>query len=202
MNCPKCGFINVNGAKYCRNCGQPLNNYQNNQYNNPPQYYNNQQNDNKTILIICITVIIIAAIIAGTFLLLSNNNENLITTNENQNNEYNLTKLNVNQVSFYLDGNPNTGIPATINVGKEHTGENMEVVTTYSRDGTNLNHPSAYENHVVDKYGNIIITEYAPIPKYPDYCLIEIRYNNQVFQYGCDMDKYKGSQTCTPKIIK
>ena len=57
------------------------------------------------------------------------------------------------------------GIPATVNVGKEYSGQSMEIMTTYSRDGSNLNNPSSYENHIVDDEGNIQITEFAPIPK-------------------------------------
>ncbi|MBR0472842.1 MAG: zinc ribbon domain-containing protein [Methanosphaera sp.] len=199
MICPNCGLENVEGAKFCRSCGHPLNNYQNNGFNNYTQPIPTQKNkNNTTILILCITIIILTAIIAGTYLFLLNNNE---ATPNNQANEINIPQLNVSSASFYLDGNPNTGIPATITVGKEHAGENMEVITTYSRDGTNLNSPSGYENHVVDEDGNIKITEYAPIPKYPDYCKIEIRYKNNVYQYGCDMGKHKGSQTSTPRPI-
>lgn len=202
MNCPNCGFVNVSGARYCRKCGHPLNNMMDNGFNGQPQYYPKQANDNKNVVIICITLIVIVAIVMGTFFFLSNNNEKTVIAGEGQSIENNITHLNVSQVSFYLDGNPNTGIPATINVGKEHSGESMGVVTVYSRDGSKLNNPSSYENHVVDDDGNIVITEYAPIPKYPDYCSIEIRYNNQVFKYGCDMGKYKGSQTSIPKVIE
>lgn len=203
MICPKCGFDNLPEAKYCRNCGNSLNNNVNYGYNDSTQVYQTPQKNNNNLLIIGITVIVIALILAGTYLFISNNDNNMFSQENSDNSEVNINtpELKVSTVSFYLDGNPNTGIPATINVGKEHTGESMEVITTYSRDGTNLNNPSSYETHVVDEDGNIIITEYAPIPKYPDYCRIEIRYNNQVYKYGCDMGKYKGSQSSVPYNI-
>ncbi len=109
--------------------------------------------------------------------------------------------LKVNTATFYLDGNPNTGITTTINVGKEHTGESMGVMTTFSRDGSNMNSPSSYEYCIVNDEGNIVFTDYTPIPKYPDYCVIGISYNNQAYRYACDMGKHKGSQTSVPREI-
>ena len=194
MICNNCGFDNMENSKFCQKCGNPLN-YQNINKNSMYSPGKDNHSSNNTVLIICATLIIIVAIIAGTFLFL-NNNGNADLTNDNQ--ITNNAVLNVNTASFYLDGNPNSGIPATVNVGKEYSGQNMEIMTTYSRDGSNLNNPSSYENHIVDDEGNIQITEFAPIPRYPDYCLIEIRYNNQTYKFGCNMEKRKGSQTSVP----
>ena len=203
MFCSKCGFDNKDSAQFCKKCGEPLSVHSNNMKYNPSSgtgKYHSSKN-NKNLIIVCLTIIILVAIIAGTLFLnytqsrdLSNNNTNNQVTNSTNIN----TELHVNNALFYLDGNPNSGIPATINVGKEYSGQSMEIMTTYSRDGSKLNNPSSYENHIVDNDGNIQITEYAPISKYPDYCLIEIRYKNQIYQFGCDMTKSKGSQTCVP----
>lgn len=201
MICNNCGFDNRDDAKYCKKCGNSLVTY-NNGFNNT--YSQVEKNESSTkLIIISISIIIITLIIAGTVYLTMSNNEN-VNSNDNQNNQLvdTVKKVQVNTATFYLDGNPNTGITATINVGKEYTGENMEILTTYSRDGYNLNNPSTYENHKVDDEGNIVITVYDPIPKYPDYCNIKIKYNNQLYQFGCDMGKYKGSQTVVPKIIE
>ncbi|MBQ6220661.1 MAG: hypothetical protein IJJ47_13095, partial [Methanosphaera sp.] len=97
-------------------------------------------------------------------------------------------------------GNPNTGESATINVGKEHFNEDMEVKTTYSRDGVNFNNPD-YEYRTVDADGNISITDYTPMNKYPDYCLISIRYNDKVYQFECDIGKYNGTQSTVPRAL-
>lgn len=199
MFCKNCGFENKDGAKYCQRCGSQLGTSPN--IGNMNSFPTNSQpatSDNKNAIIIGITAIIILIILGGTFLLLSDEYEIPFLSGDN---DYEDTNLQVNTATFYLDGNPNSGIPATINVGKEHTGESMEVMTVYSRDGSNLNHPTDYETHVVDDDGNIVITEYSSIPRYPDYCLIEIRYNNNVFKYGCDMGKHKGSQTSVPREI-
>lgn len=204
--CSSCGFNNKETAKFCQKCGNPLNNNANQKnLNNYSQSNNsNQSKNNNNLLIICISVIIIVLILAGTFLLLFNNSDNLPLSNDNgQNNNGNgiVNDLKVNTASFYLDGNPNTGITTTIHVGKDHAGETMGVMTTFSRDGVNINNPSEYEQCVVDDEGDIVFTDYTPIPRYPDYCLIDISYKNDKYQFGCDMGKYKGSQTSVPQII-
>lgn len=204
MYCPRCGCENVEGAFYCKKCGCSLNNAPNNQ----PVYTPPQRNSSSTknLLIIAITVLIITLIVAGTLIILSdNNNDGSIINNiqksvsNNQSSDASDT-LNVNQVTFYSDGNPNTGESATINVGKEHFNEDMEVKTTYSRDGVNFNNPD-YEYRTVDADGNISITDYTPMNKYPDYCLISIRYNDKVYQFGCDIGKYKGTQSTVPRAL-
>lgn len=204
MYCPRCGCENVEGAFYCKKCGCSLNNAPNNQ----PVYTPPQRNSSSTknLLIIAITVLIITLIVAGTLIILSdNNNDGSIINNiqksvsNNQSSDASDT-LNVNQVTFYSDGNPNTGESATINVGKEHFNEDMEVKTTYSRDGVNFNNPD-YEYRTVDADGNISITDYTPMNKYPDYCLISIRYNDKVYQFECDIGKYKGTQSTVPRAL-
>ena len=197
MFCKFCGTENKDNDKFCKKCGNSL--IQDIREVNH-SLHNNNHSSNKNLIIICITILIIITIISGTILLYDY--ENVISSNiTNQNNQSINKELQVNNATFYLDGNPNTGITATINVGKEFTGENVEIMTTYSRDGSNLNNPSNYENHEVDTDGNIVITEYAPIPKYPDYCIIEIRHNNKLSKFGCNMGKYKGSQTSVPERL-
>ncbi|MBE6494400.1 MAG: zinc ribbon domain-containing protein [Methanosphaera stadtmanae] len=201
MICNNCGSNNRDGAKFCKKCGTSLVIYDNRSFNKSSQVKKNESSNK--VIIISISIILITLIIAGTVYFTMNNDGN-INSNDNQNNQSvdTVKKVQVNTATFYLDGNPNTGITATINVGKEYTGENIEILTTYSRDGYNLNNPSTYENHKVDDEGNIVITVYDPIPKYPDYCNIKIKYNNQIYQFGCDMGKYKGSQTVVPKMIE
>ena len=205
MFCSKCGFDNKDDARFCKKCGNQLNNQSINQ--NITELNKNQnleEKGNNKLLIVCISIILIVLIIAGTLFLLSNENGQKSLFNNNQSNnisENNHTELKVNTATFYLDGNPDTGVTATINVGKEFTNENIEVMTTYYRDGVNINSPSYYENHKVDDEGNFIITDYTPMPKYPDKCLIELKYNNQTFKFECDMGKYKGSQTSVPRVV-
>ncbi len=207
LYCSNCGFNNEEGARFCLKCGNSLTNAagQANQNTFSQQYPVNQsKKKNNNMTIIAVTVIVIALIIGGTLLLMSQNTDNMPLPKDNvQSGNGNgvVNDLKVNTATFYLDGNPNTGITTTIHVGKEHSGESMGVMTTFSRDGANINNPTEYESCVVDEEGDIVFTDYTPIPRYPDYCIIDIDYNNQRFQFGCQMGKYKGSQTSVPQII-
>ena len=205
MFCGNCGFENDDNANFCKKCGNSLNNF-----NNTPQSDSyiedtgdNSSSEKKNLIIISITILIILAIISGTIIFITNNNVDT-GSSENQNSAAPTTNrgLTVNTVSYYQDGNPNTGLTATINVGKEHTGENIDIKMTYSRDGSNLNNPSSFEKYNVDNDGNVIVTEYSAIPRYPDYCLIEIRYNNNDYKFGVEMGKYKGTQTNVPRLVE
>ena len=42
---------------------------------------------------------------------------------------------------------------------------------------------------------------FQPMNKYPDYCLISIRYNDKVYQFECDIGKYKGTQSTVPRAL-
>ncbi len=205
MFCRNCGFENEDNANFCKKCGTSLNNFNNTIQNDShiPETADNSSTEKKNLIIISITILIILAIISGTIIFITNNNVNT-GSSDNQNSAAPTASkgLTVNTASFYLDGNPNTGITATINVGKEHTGENIDIMTTYSRDGSKLNNPSSFEIHQVDSDGNVVITEYGAIPRYPDYCLIEIRYDNKNYKFGSDMGKYKGTQTNVPRVVE
>ncbi|RAP48673.1 MAG: hypothetical protein BZ135_00400 [Methanosphaera sp. rholeuAM6] len=163
--------------------------------------------DDKNVLIICVTIIICVLLIAGTLLLINKNNDVSFTkiinseSNDNKINVLSEEDFNVNSVTFYSDGNPNTGETATVNVGKEHSGETVDIITLYSRDGSQMNYPSTYETHTVDVDGNVMITDYTPMPKYPDYCRIEIIYNGNKHVYECDIAKHKGTQTAIPREL-
>lgn len=193
MFCPNCGFNNVEEARFCKKCGTQLN------PQNNIKYTNNSSSDNKNLIIICITVIVILCIVAGTYIMLSQNantGENLNTSMPIQN-----KSIRVNSVTFYSDGNPNTGETATINVGPEFSGEQIGVMTLYSRDGVRQNSPTSYEIHTVSVDGNVVITDYTPMPRYPGHCLIKIKYNDVIYQYECDIGTYKGTQTIVPEEI-
>ena len=202
MYCQNCGFNNVEEARICKKCGSPLN-----QTNNPNSTGNSSTN-NRNLIIICITILLILLIAVGTFIFTSNNVNNEENTQSNvpvENNNQNVSlenkSIKVNSVTFYSDGNPNTGETATINVGSEFSGEQIGVMTFYSRDGVSQNSPTSYEMHTVDADGNVVITDYTPMPRYPGHCLIKIKYNDVIYQYECDIGTYKGTQTIVPEEI-
>lgn len=180
--------------------------------------------EERNVMIICITIIIAVLIISGTFLLINSNdmnllnrlsndnNDNSFSNNENNGNNDNSannantetvdsTGISVKSVTFYSDGNPNTGETATINFGPEYSGKTVNVKTFYSRDGTRQNYPSSYEAHTIDSNGNIVVTDYTPMPKYPSNCVVEVNYNGYTSSYECDIGTYKGTQTAIPRRI-
>ena len=88
--CPNCGLENNDSAKFCKQCGNPLNagspikdNYVatgndptarvNNSVSSNSSNDSNSKSDNKNLIIICLTVIICAILIAGALILFSNN---------------------------------------------------------------------------------------------------------------------------------
>lgn len=163
--------------------------------------------DDNNVLIICIAAIVCILMISGTFIFMNfhndvnilnvfDNGENTGTNNSNSN-----EKVQVNSVTFYSDGNPNTGETATINVGKEHSGKQMEVLTYYYRDNKKFNSQAVFNTVTVDVDGNIVTTDYTPMNKYPDFCHIEIMYDGNIYKYECDIAKHKGTQTAIPRQI-
>lgn len=206
MHCSRCGFINKPGSKFCQKCGNPLNNsnYGTNINTFSQSNYSNKPKSNNYLFILITTLVVIALIIGGTFVFLSYNHMDSLPLSlfslDNEGTE-NTGDIEVNSATFYLDGNPNTGITTTIHVGKEHAGETMGVSTTFSRNGDNINNPTEYEQCVVDEDGDIVFTDYTPIPRYPDYCVIELTYGNSRYQFGCYMEKRKGTQTSVPEIL-
>ena len=163
--------------------------------------------EEKNVIIICITAILCLLIISGTFIYLNlnNNGNSFININNEGNSQGNNIKssdeITVNSVTFYSDGNPNTRETATVNVGKEHAGKTINVLTLYSRDNVQQSDMSVETPLTVDSDGNVVITDYTPMPKYPDYCYIQITYNGHIYQYECDIATHKGTQTAIPRKI-
>ena len=77
MNCPKCGFMNHENAKFCKNCGTNL-------QTQPSVNTTPAKSNNRNLIIICVTAIICIAIVCGGILYLnysSGHNSPLNTTN-------------------------------------------------------------------------------------------------------------------------
>ena len=110
----------------------------------------------------------------------------------------NINALKIKNVTFYSDGNPNTGEVATINFGSENAGKSVEVKTTYHRDNAVLSGPVSFESFVISSDGTVTITDYTPMPRYPDKCHIEVKCNGSSFSSDCNIGTYKGTQTVKP----
>ncbi|WP_455645867.1 hypothetical protein [Methanosphaera sp.] len=177
---------------------------------------------NKSLIIICITVILCAAIISATAIMITNNNQNNANTNqensvssntsnsegstgssssssssESTSTSQTTTAFRIKSATFYSDGNPNTGEKATINVGSEHAGETIDVMTYYYRGNSRLNYPSGYTTLVVNSNGEVSLTDTTPMPKYPSKCHIDIMYRGSTYTADASIGTYKGTQTVT-----
>lgn len=91
MKCPHCNTLNKEGAKFCKNCGKPINNeslaykdkFGDSKVNNSTPVSSESSKSNSNILIICVTVIICAVIIAGAFVYINSNDSNAIDNSNN-----------------------------------------------------------------------------------------------------------------------
>ena len=79
MKCPHCGSLNKDDAKFCKNCGNPINNsslaYQD-KFGKNQSVKEEGSSKSKNILIVCITVIICVAIVAGALIYMNSNSDN------------------------------------------------------------------------------------------------------------------------------
>ena len=107
---------------------------------------------------------------------------------------------NINEiywVEFFLDGNPNTGADATIYVGPEYSGEQVEVSMSYSRNG-NYFESEGYNWYTVASDGTIFVRTTPALNKYPDKCEISLSHNGNTITATCPMKKHKGTQKSYP----
>lgn len=91
MKCPHCNTLNKDGAKFCKNCGKPINQgslafhdkFDNKNINNT-QSDSNSSNSSRNTLIICITTIICVIIILATVIYINSNQGNTVINDNNQ----------------------------------------------------------------------------------------------------------------------
>lgn len=157
----------------------------------------------RNVLVICITVIICISIVCGTVLIINNDNIDYDTLQDNPQ-EFIMQLLTgvkkikeIEWVDFYLDGNPYTGVDATIYVGAEYEGQEVEIQMDYSRDGY-MFQSDPYRNYTVESDGTIFVRTYSPLNKYPDECTIKIRQNDYQLNTNCNMEKHKGTHRVYP----
>jgi type II secretory pathway pseudopilin PulG len=164
----------------------------------------------KIIILVIVAIIIVAGIIYITTannsnnnainqVNLQNNNKDIQNNNDNsiQNNN-NVT--NIESVTFYSDGNPNTGEEATIKLGSENAGKSVTLSLEYSRDGTQQNNPE-FLTVKADDSGTIQYADTTPMQKYPDQCIITIKDNSGYTKTAYTLETKKGYQTITPESI-
>lgn len=88
MKCPHCGSLNKDDAKFCKNCGNPINNsslaYQD-KFGKNQSVKEEGSSKSKNILIVCITVIICVAIVAGALIYMNSNSDDDAVVNDTVN---------------------------------------------------------------------------------------------------------------------
>ncbi|MBR0472841.1 MAG: zinc ribbon domain-containing protein [Methanosphaera sp.] len=186
--CPQCRYANTDDAMNCTNCGQPLDtkiSYHNN-------YNARNKESNTKYIIISITIILVTLIIAGTVLILANNHTNTPnqeqintpeqaantttpTNNMTTNNEQNKanTPLKIISGSIKTGSSLQDKTYITVNVGKEHAGENVKIRVYYSRNGTQLN-PGNIVPKTVDNTGTFSMPSANSFKYYPDHAYITL----------------------------
>ena len=175
-----------------------------------------------SVLIICICIIICTVIIAATAIIVldnhdENNNTNQNTTQAtvtNNNNSSSSSSSSSTQstsssdigpgypssVTFYSDGNPNTGETATLNFGTNAAGKTIKVRIFYYRDSEKLSGNYEFQTVTIGQDGTVKITDNTPMSKYPDTAEIQIDPGDgNRLSSNYDLGTYSGSQTCTPR---
>lgn len=204
MKCSNCNAENSDGAKFCKKCGNPLEEKTINHDEIIKSVGKNKaESDNNTTKIIIIALAIVAVVLAGAFAYIymsgdsnsSNSNNNASSASQDAN------KVDSNQQSTAASSNPektaqsqstsmkiqggsfSTGSAdedktyATIYVGKENAGKDVIVQIFYSRDGNSLNNGNMVPASVHSD-GYLYITSADAYKYYPDYATIKLYDSN------------------------
>lgn len=189
MKCPNCGSENNESAKFCKKCGNPLKEKVIN-HDEMINSISNKSNDNTTKYII-VALVIIAVVLAGAFVYLygfgtnqSNDSQQMADTSDESVSESEDEPAQANMVSesapassgsmSILGGSFSTGggledkTYASIYVGPEHSGENVQVQIFYSRDGNALNDGNIVPK-TVDSSGYIEVSSADSYKYFPDF---------------------------------
>ncbi len=152
--CPDCGEENGEGAKFCKKCGAALEVQSSSIFESEPK-------SKRNIIIIAIAAILCIAAIAGTMLYLNGD-----FLNEKE-------PMHIVNTTFTTGHSLDAKTVCTINVGSNHSGENVTVSIKYSRDGTDLNNGDE-SRETVDLNGDIICESEDAFKLYPDRAIITL----------------------------
>ena len=195
MRCPNCNSENNDGAKFCKKCGTPLNKKVVS-HEKMINSMNKENSGNNTTKYIIVALIIVAVALAGAFVYLygfnhdnSQNNQAQVQ-NDNQSSVDNSEPVQASQSSqsaqpqasssmsilggsFSTAGGLEDKTYASIFVGSEHAGENVQIQIFYSRDGSTLNNGNMVPK-TVDSSGYIEVASADAYKYFPDYAEINL----------------------------
>ena len=189
MRCPSCGSENADSAKFCKKCGTPLEKKTIN-HENMINSMNESSSSDNTAKYIIVALVVVAVVLAGAFVYLYGFNQNQTDESDNQiDNSDNETEsveepAEATQVSSsssssassamsILGGSFSTGggledkTYASIYVGPEHAGEDVQIQIFYSRDGNTLNNGNMVPK-TVDSSGYIEVSSADAYKYFPD----------------------------------
>ena len=204
MKCSKCGAENSDGAKFCKKCGNPLDEKTINHEEIINSVGNNKTKSNgNTTKMIIIALAIIAVVLACAFAYIytsgnstaddSNVNSNAGSSNQTVNQDDSsqktassnpektaqsqTTSMKIQGGSFSTGSAESDKTYATIYVGKENAGKDVIVQIFYSRDGNSLNNGNMVPASVHSD-GYLYITSADAYHYYPDYATIKLYDSN------------------------
>ena len=195
MRCPNCNSEINDGAKFCKKCGTPLNKkvVSHEKMINSMSKENSGNNTTKYIIV---ALIIVAVALAGAFVYLygfnhdNSQNNQVPVQNDNQSSVDNSEPVQASQSSqsaqpqasssmsilggsFSTAGGLEDKTYASIFVGPEHAGENVQIQIFYSRDGSTLNNGNMVPK-TVDSSGYIEVASADAYKYFPDYAEINL----------------------------
>lgn len=195
MRCPNCNSENNDGAKFCKKCGTPLDKkvVSHEKMINSMSKENSGNNTTKYIIV---ALIIVAVALAGAFVYLygfnhdNSQNNQAPVQNDNQSSVDNSEPVQASQSSqsaqpqasssmsilggsFSTAGGLEDKTYASIFVGPEHAGENVQIQIFYSRDGSTLNNGNMVPK-TVDSSGYIEVASADAYKYFPDYAEINL----------------------------
>lgn len=168
--CPKCGEKNGEGAKFCKKCGVALEVQDSTASSNEVGVKGSsilsieakdQSKSRKNVLIIGVIAILCIAAIAGVMLYL---NGDLFNSKE---------PMHIINTTFSTGHSLDSKTVCTINVGPNHTDENVTVSIVYSRDGNDLNNGDKTDK-TVDINGDVVCESKDSYDLYPDHAVVII----------------------------
>lgn len=164
IKCPNCGEENGEGAKFCKKCGVALEAQDSSSdkgssiFSDEPK---TQSKSRKNIIIIGVVAILCVAAIAGAFLYLNGD-----SFKEKE-------PMHIVNTTFTTGHSLDAKTVCTINVGSNHSSENVTVAVKYSRDGNDLNKGDK-SKETVDLNGDIICESEDSYKLYPDHAVVTI----------------------------
>ena len=195
MRCPNCNSENNDGAKFCKKCGTPLNKKVVS-HEKMINSMNKENSGNNTTKYIIVALIIVAVALAGAFVYLygfnndNSQNNQAPVQDDNQSSVDNSEPVQASQSSqsaqpqasssmsilggsFSTAGGLEDKTYASIFVGSEHAGENVQIQIFYSRDGSTLNNGNMVPK-TVDSSGYIEVASAEAYKYFPDYAEINL----------------------------